>query len=106
MTTTPGPSQEAIEAVATSIRSQAVRSSIPWEEIGDDIRNMYRGHAQAAILAYHAHLASKGLKVAEIDYKYVCVNGHDLCYGGTSSGPECPYCERRAYSYGAQEVFG
>lgn len=26
---------------------------------------------------------------------YVCVNGHDRCYGGTSAGPECPYCEKR-----------
>jgi len=25
--------------------------------------------------------------------EYLCVNGHDRCYGGTSAGPECPYCE-------------
>ena len=27
--------------------------------------------------------------------RYVCTGGHDLCYGGDSAGPECPYCERR-----------
>jgi hypothetical protein len=27
--------------------------------------------------------------------RYVCVNGHDRCFGGASAGPECPYCERR-----------
>lgn len=26
--------------------------------------------------------------------EYRCTGGHDLCYGGTSAGPECPYCER------------
>lgn len=28
------------------------------------------------------------------DADYRCVNGHDRCYGGTSAGPKCPYCER------------
>lgn len=28
--------------------------------------------------------------------RYVCVNGHDRCFGGVSAGPECPYCERRS----------
>lgn len=28
-----------------------------------------------------------------IEVKYICVNGHDRCYGGLSAGPECPYCE-------------
>lgn len=22
-----------------------------------------------------------------------CTGGHDLCHGGVSAGPECPYCE-------------
>jgi hypothetical protein len=34
--------------------------------------------------------------IADEEYDdYVCTNGHDLCYGGVSAGPECPYCERR-----------
>lgn len=28
------------------------------------------------------------------DFDYKCVNGHDLCHGGTSAGPSCPTCER------------
>ena len=27
--------------------------------------------------------------------EYKCVNGHDLCHGGASAGPDCPYCEKR-----------
>jgi len=27
------------------------------------------------------------------DGDWRCVNGHDLCYGGVSAGPDCPYCE-------------
>lgn len=28
------------------------------------------------------------------DLDYRCVSGHDLCRGGASAGPSCPYCER------------
>lgn len=30
------------------------------------------------------------MKNEKADYR--CVQGHDLCHGGTSAGPECPYC--------------
>ena len=51
--TTKEPSQEAIEAVAAAIQDKEM-----WQE-----------EARAAILAYHAHLASKGLKVTDRNLK-------------------------------------
>ena len=35
-----------------------------------------------------------------------CVNGHDLCYGGASAGPECPYCEKVSPSGATQRKTG
>ena len=61
-----GPSQEAIEAAGRAIAANSIYGGYNKETKDHDWvlhQNIYRSQAETAILAYHKHLASKGLKV-------------------------------------------